>query len=48
MNTEYKTISLFTGAMGLDLGLEQAGINILLGQDFEPSCIKTMAANGYK
>lgn len=42
----YNSISLFSGAMGLDLGLEQAGINIKLCQDYDSSCIKTMEANG--
>lgn len=40
-------ISLFSGAMGLDIGLEKAGLNVVIGQDFEPSCVETMKANGY-
>lgn len=43
-----KAISFFSGAMGLDLGLIEAGIDIVIGQDLEPSCIQTMAANGHK
>ncbi len=43
-----RSISLFSGAMGLDLGLIQAGIDIEIGQDYDPVCIKTMLANGYK
>lgn len=43
-----RSISLFSGAMGLDLGLLQAGIEIQIGQDIEPSCIKTMQANGHR
>ncbi|MBQ4081884.1 MAG: DNA cytosine methyltransferase [Clostridia bacterium] len=43
-----KSISLFSGAMGLDLGLMQAGIDIQIGQDFDTSCIQTMYANGHK
>lgn len=43
-----RSISLFSGAMGLDLGLMEAGIEILVGQDFDESCIKTMTANGHK
>ena len=39
-------ISLFSGAMGLDLGLEKAGLHIRIGQDFEPSCVQTMRVNG--
>lgn len=40
-------ISLFSGAMGLDIGLMQAGLNIVLGQDFDPICVQTMKANGH-
>ncbi len=42
-----KAISLFSGAMGLDLGLMQAGIDVQIGQDFDDSCIQTMLANGH-
>lgn len=41
-------ISLFSGAMGLDIGLGKAGLNIAIGQDFEPTCVETMKANGHK
>ena len=44
----HKTISLFSGAMGLDIGLEQAGADIVIGQDYDSSCIKTMEQNAYK
>lgn len=40
-------ISLFSGAMGLDIGLQQAGLNVVIGQDFEPACVETMRANGH-
>lgn len=40
-------ISLFSGAMGLDIGLGKAGLNVVIGQDFEPSCVETMKANGH-
>ena len=40
-------ISLFSGAMGLDIGLEKAGLNVVIGQDFDESCVKTMQANGH-
>lgn len=43
-----KSISLFSGAMGLDLGLIQAGIDIQIGQDIEASCIETMRMNGHR
>lgn len=41
-------ISLFSGAMGLDIGLGQAGLNVVLGQDFEPACVETIRANGHR
>ena len=41
-------ISLFSGAMGLDLGLEEAGLRIAVGQDFDSACVATMLANGHK
>lgn len=48
---EYKSnrdvISLFSGAMGLDIGLSKAGLNVVIGQDFEPTCVETMRANGH-
>lgn len=40
-------ISLFSGAMGLDIGLGKAGLNVVIGQDFEPSCVETMKTNGH-
>ena len=45
---DLRSISLFSGAMGLDIGLMQAGIDIRIGQDFDDSCIKTMVANGHQ
>lgn len=41
-------ISLFSGAMGLDIGLEKAGLNVVIGQDFDKTCVDTMIANGHK
>ena len=41
-------ISLFSGAMGRDIGLAKAGLNIVIGQDFDPACVATMRANGHK
>ncbi len=41
----FPVISLFSGAMGLDLGLEKAGLEIKIGQDFDPWCAKTASAN---
>lgn len=43
-----RSISLFSGAMGLDIGLMEAGIDITIGQDFDAYCVQTMRANGHK
>lgn len=43
-----RSISLFSGAMGLDIGLMEAGVNIRIGQDFDECCVQTMIANGHK
>ncbi|MBR6821688.1 MAG: DNA cytosine methyltransferase [Clostridia bacterium] len=40
-------ISLFSGAMGLDIGVQKAGLNVVIGQDFDKSCVETMRANGH-
>ena len=40
-------ISLFSGAMGLDIGLKDAGMNVIIGQDFDEACVETMRANGH-
>src|SRR5262245_4221709 len=44
-NPEIKALSFFSGAMGLDLGLEKAGINIILACEFDKACRKTIEAN---
>lgn len=46
-NDNRDVISLFSGAMGLDIGLGKAGLNVVIGQDFEPVCVETMKANGH-
>lgn len=43
----YPTISLFSGAMGLDLGLMKAGLDVRISQDIDPWCGKTMEANNH-
>lgn len=48
INDNRDVISLFSGAMGLDLGLIKAGLNIAVGQDFDRNCVETMKANGHK
>lgn len=40
-------ISLFSGAMGLDIGMGSAGLNVVVGQDFDNACVETMKANGH-
>ena len=46
--TNRDVISLFSGAMGLDIGLGKAGLNVAIGQDFDAACVKTMQANGHR
>ena len=48
MKDTRKSISLFSGAMGLDLGLMQAGVDIIIGQDFNAPCVQTMEANNHR
>lgn len=40
-----KALSFFSGAMGLDLGLEKAGIHLLLACEFDKTCRRTITAN---
>lgn len=44
--SDYKVVSLFSGAMGFDLGIEAAGLEISVAQDVDPWCVKTAEANG--
>lgn len=41
-----KTISLFSGAGGLDIGFERAGFQIVLAIDSDENCVRTLAMNG--
>lgn len=41
----YPAISLFTGAFGLDLGLERAGFSITACIEKDPACFQTILAN---
>lgn len=45
---DMRAISLFSGAMGLDIGLMEAGIKIEIGQDSDADCVQTMTANGHR
>ena len=42
---EFIALSFFSGAMGLDLGLEKAGIEVLSTCEFDKACRKTIVAN---
>lgn len=42
---EIKALSFFSGAMGLDLGLEKAGIDLLLACESDKACRRTISAN---
>ncbi|MDP4198414.1 MAG: DNA cytosine methyltransferase [Bacteroidota bacterium] len=46
--TEFNSISLFSGAMGLDLGLEEAGISTRISQDYDKYCAETAKLNKRK
>jgi len=41
----YSAVSLFTGAYGLDLGLEQAGFNFLCANEIDPKCCARLRRN---
>lgn len=43
----YPVVSLFSGAMGLDLGLNQAGLRVAVSQDIDRWCVETMRRNGH-
>ncbi len=42
---QYSTISMFTGAMGLDLGLEKAGLEVKLALEYEKDTCETIRLN---
>ncbi len=42
---KFKALSFFSGAMGLDLGIEKAGLSFLLASEFEPNARKTILLN---
>ena len=47
MNTNPSVISFFSGAMGLDLGLIDAGLNVVVGQELDARACETIRANGH-
>ena len=49
MNSKkYTAVSLFSGAGGMDVGFEQAGIDVVLANEMDPIAAKTLAANHTK
>lgn len=46
-NSIFPVISLFSGAMGLDLGLIAAGLKIIVSQDYDKWCAETIRKNGH-
>ena len=43
--TFLKTIDFFCGGGGMSYGMQSAGIKVLAGIDYEPSCKETYEAN---
>ena len=41
----YPVVSLFSGAMGLDLGLNAAGLRVAVSQDIDRWCVETIRRN---
>jgi len=41
----FKTLSFFSGAMGLDTGLQEEGFNVLLASEIDNACRKTIKKN---
>lgn len=44
-STVYKSLGMFSGAGGLDLGFEQAGFEHVGAMDINPWCVETLRAN---
>ena len=42
---KHNVVSLFSGAMGLDIGLEQAGFKTSLAVEVDPHCCRTIREN---
>jgi DNA (cytosine-5)-methyltransferase 1 len=43
----FPVVSLFSGAMGLDLGLMRAGLHVTISQDYDRWCVETIRHNGH-
>lgn len=44
-STKLNALSFFSGAMGLDIGLEKAGVNVMLACEFDKASRETIVAN---
>ncbi|MFC1985739.1 DNA cytosine methyltransferase [Chloroflexota bacterium] len=44
-NNDIKALSFFSGAMGMDIGLERAGIDVLLASEINKACRDTITTN---
>lgn len=45
MNSTFTAVSLFTGAGGMDVGFERAGINIVFANEMMSEAAQTYSAN---
>lgn len=43
----FPVVSLFSGAMGLDLGLIASGLHVAVSQDYDKWCVETIRRNGH-
>lgn len=43
----FPVVSLFSGAMGMDLGLMAAGLHVAVSQDIDKWCVQTIRSNGH-
>lgn len=43
----FPIVSLFSGGMGLDLGLEKSGLKVVVSQDFDKWCVETIRENDH-
>ena len=48
MANDMAVVSFFSGAMGLDLGLIRAGLDVVVCQELEPRACETIRGNGHK
>ena len=44
-NSKLKAVDFFCGGGGMSYGMQSAGIQVLAGIDYEPSCKETYEAN---